>query len=423
MGEVYRARDTRLNREVALKLLPPTFSADPERLARFTREAQTFALLNHANIAYIYGLEETATGQMLVMELVEGETLADRIARTDRRGIPLEEALSITRQIADAVEAAHDRGIVHRDLKPANVKIRPDGMVKVLDFGLAKALQRGDAPDLANSPTFTGLGTQAGVILGTAAYMAPEQATGKPVDKRADIWAFGCVFLEMLTGCRAFRGNSVSEILAAVLRDAPPLETLPPTTPSAVRRLLDRCLQRDPAKRLRDIGDARIELDAAGIEPAVPAPRRTRSIAGAAAMSATVVAALAAGAVWLLKPDASPPLRKSELALPATGVAPGTVRLSPDGSRDELLFLKTDTANPNRAQLLSAAVNDGPSVTVGSPALLFEVPLADVSGGYDVSPDGKTLYLARPAPVRTDQPTRQRYVLIQNWIAEFSRPR
>ena len=202
MGEVYRARDTRLNREVALKLLPSTFSADPDRLARFTREAQTLALLNHANIAQIYGLEETATGQVLVMELVERETLADRIAGTDRRGIPLDEALSIARQIADAVEAAHDRGIVHRDLKPANVKIRPDGMVKVLDFGLAKALQRGDAPDLANSPTFTGLGTQAGVILGTAAYMAPEQATGKPVDKRTDIWAFGCVLLARSAGPR-----------------------------------------------------------------------------------------------------------------------------------------------------------------------------------------------------------------------------
>ena len=352
MGEVYRARDTRLNREVALKLLPSTFSADPDRLTRFTREAQTLALLNHANIAQIYGLEETATGQVLVMELVEGETLADRIAGTDRRGIPLDEALSIARQIADAVEAAHDRGIVHRDLKPANVKIRPDGMVKVLDFGLAKALQRGDAPDLANSPTFTGLGTQAGVILGTAAYMAPEQATGKPVDKRTDIWAFGCVLLEMLTGCRAFEGNSVSEILAAVLRDAPPLETLPPTTPSAVRRLLDRCLQRDPAKRLRDIGDARIELDAAGIEPAVPATRRTRSISGAAAISATVVAVLTAGAVWLLKPDASPPLRKLELTLPATGVPLGTVQLSPDGTRvayvagDHLFIRRLDDLAP-----------------------------------------------------------------------------
>ena len=349
---MYRARDTRLNREVALKILPSAFSEDPDRLARFAREAQTLALLNHPNIAQIYGLEESAAGRVLVMELVEGETLADRIARTNGRGIPLEEAISIARQIADAVEAAHDRGIVHRDLKPANVKIRPDAMVKVLDFGLAKALQRTEAPEHAESPTLTAEATQAGVILGTAAYMAPEQATGKQVDKRADIWAFGCVLFEMLTGRRAFKGDSVSEILAAVLRDAPSLERLPPTTPSAVRRLLDRCLQRDPAKRLRDIGDARLELDSAGTEPVVAATRRTRSISGAVAISATLAAGLAAGAVWLLKPDASPPLRKLELALPATGVALGSVQLSPDGTRvayvagDHLFVRRLDDLDP-----------------------------------------------------------------------------
>jgi serine/threonine protein kinase len=281
MGEVYRARDTRLHREVALKLLPATFATDPDRLARFSREAQTLAALNHPNIAQIYGLDETGTGPVLVIELVEGETLAERIARDPGRGLPLDEALAIARQIAEALEAAHERGIVHRDLQPANVKLRPDGTVKVLDFGLAKAVEgwRGDAAEsgLANSPTLTANRTQAGMILGTAAYMAPEQATGKPVDRRADIWAFGCVLFEMLTGRGLFQGNSVSEILAAVLRDAPPLHTLPATTPPAVRRLLDRCLQREPKKRLRDIGDARLELDAVGTEPEVVPPSRRRN--------------------------------------------------------------------------------------------------------------------------------------------------
>jgi eukaryotic-like serine/threonine-protein kinase len=361
MGEVYRARDTRLHREVALKLLPPTFAADPDRLARFTREAQTLAALNHPNVAQIYGLDETATGPVLVIELVEGETLAERIARDEGRGLPQDEALAIARQIAEALEAAHERGIVHRDLKPANVKMRPDGTVKVLDFGLAKAVEgwRGDAADsgLANSPTFTANATQAGMILGTAAYMAPEQATGRPVDRRADIWAFGCVLFEMLTGRGLFHGDSVGEILAAVLRDAPALHTLPPTTPRGVRRLLDRCLQREPKKRLRDIGDARLELDAVENEPEVlrPTPQK-RFAAGTVAAWAAIsiaLAGLAGAAGWSLKRNPGIPLRKLEVAIPATGVSIGTVRLSPDGTRlayvagDRLFVRRLDTVGPH----------------------------------------------------------------------------
>lgn len=361
MGEVYRARDTRLHREVALKLLPATFATDPDRLARFTREAQTLAALNHPNIAQIYGLDETGTGPVLVIELVEGETLAERIARDQGRGLPLDEALAIARQIAEALEAAHERGIIHRDLKPANVKLRPDGTVKVLDFGLAKAVEgwRGDAVESgpANSPTFTANATQAGMILGTAAYMAPEQATGRPVDRRADIWAFGCVLFEMLTGRGLFHGNSVSEILAAVLRDAPPLQTLPATTPPGVRRLLDRCLQREPKKRLRDIGDARLELDAVENEPEVlPPTRQKRSVAGVVAFwaaTAVTLGGLAGAAGWFLKRDASIPLRKLEIAIPPTGVSVGTVQLSRDGTRlayvatDHLFVRHLDALNPH----------------------------------------------------------------------------
>ena len=259
MGEVYRARDTKLNRNVAIKVLPESFAQDAERLARFTREAQTLAALNHPNIAQIYGLE----GAALVMELVEGEDLSQHIARG---AMPLPEALATARQIADALEAAHELGIVHRDLKPANVKVRPDGTVKVLDFGLAKALDpsassSGAGASPSNSPTLTAHGTQLGMIIGTAAYMAPEQARGKPVDRRADIWAFGVVLYEMLTGARAFAGDEVSDVLAAVLRQDIDLAALPAATPSSVRRLLRRCLERDPRKRLSSIGDARLELE------------------------------------------------------------------------------------------------------------------------------------------------------------------
>jgi serine/threonine-protein kinase len=261
MGEVYRARDGKLNREVAIKVLLPNVIADPDRIARFRREAQVLASLNHPNIAHIHGIEEADGVTALVLELVEGEDLAERLARGP---IALEDAVPIAVQIAEALEAAHDLGITHRDLKPANIKLRPDGTVKVLDFGLAKAVDpHGSSSATAmNSPTLSMHATQAGVILGTAAYMSPEQARGKVVDRRADIWAFGVVLYEMLTGQRPFKGDDVTDILASVLKDTPAFDALPPSTPPQVRWVVERCLQRDPKARLRDIGEARIQLAA-----------------------------------------------------------------------------------------------------------------------------------------------------------------
>jgi len=260
MGEVYRARDINLNREVALKTLPDAFAHDPDRLTRFIREAQTLAALNHPHIAHVHGLEQSEGVRALVMELVDGEDLAHRIARG---AIPVDDVLPLARQIAEALEAAHEQGIVHRDLKPANIRIRPDGSLKVLDFGLAKAFDPSGAAntDALNSPTISAHATQVGIILGTAAYMAPEQAKGKAVDRRADIWAFGCVLYEMLTGTRAFPGDGVSDTLASVIKSAPELTKLPTATPPGVRQLLSRCLQKDPHKRLQAIGDARIVIE------------------------------------------------------------------------------------------------------------------------------------------------------------------
>ncbi len=265
MGQVYRATDTTLSRHVAIKILPDAFASDPDRMARFEREAKTLASLNHQHIAAIYGFEKSGGLHALVMELVEGEDLSQRIARG---AIPLDEALPIAKQIAEALEAAHEQGIVHRDLKPANIKVRSDGAVKVLDFGLAKALDTADgrrqtADAGANSPTITSPAmTQAGMILGTAAYMSPEQARGKAVDKRADIWAFGCVLHEMLTSTRLFGGDSVPETLGLIFSREPDLTTLPTATPARVHTLIARCLVKDPRQRLRDIGEARLALDA-----------------------------------------------------------------------------------------------------------------------------------------------------------------
>src|SRR5208282_2966431 len=259
MGEVYRARDAKLGRDVALKVLPEAFARDAERMARFQREAKVLASLNHPNIASIYGLEDSGATHALVMELVEGPTLADRI----RSGpIPIDEALRIAKQMCEALEYAYERGIVHRDLKPANVKVTSDDAVKVLDFGLAKAIE-GDASsiDITTSPTMSRMATLAGVLLGTAAYMSPEQAKGKPVDRRADIWAFRCVLYEMLTGKQTFTGETVTDTLASVIKEEPDWSQLPAATPIRVRVLLQRCLQKDPKQRLRDIGDARISLD------------------------------------------------------------------------------------------------------------------------------------------------------------------
>ncbi|MDA2927445.1 serine/threonine protein kinase, partial [Acidobacteria bacterium AH-259-G07] len=242
MGEVYRAEDTSLKREVAIKVLPEQFTKDPRRLARFEREAQLLASLNHPNIAAIHSFEHADGIHFLVLELVEGETLAERVAKGP---LPVEEALEVCRQIAEGVEAAHEKGVIHRDLKPANVKITPEGIVKVLDFGLAKALE-GEIPvtDISHSPTLSDAMTRAGVILGTAGYMSPEQAKGKSVDKRADVWAFGCVLYELLTGKRTFHGETITETVAKVLESQPDWEALPGNTPGNMRTLLRRCLQR-----------------------------------------------------------------------------------------------------------------------------------------------------------------------------------
>jgi serine/threonine-protein kinase len=351
MGEVYCARDTRLKREVALKILPDTFASDPERLARFQREAEVLASLNHPNIAAIHGLEDRA----LVLELVEGETLADRIARGP---VPLDEALPIARQIAEALEAAHDRGIIHRDLKPANIKLRPDGTVKVLDFGLAKLADVGrvlsdpsrgagseDLAQLSLSPTITSpaLITGAGVLLGTAAYMSPEQAKGKPVDKRADIWAFGCVLFEMLAGVRAFGGDEIAETMAAVIRGEPDWQQLPRESTPSIRRLLRRCLVKDPKQRLSEAATARMEIDDAQREQplAETSGRRRSPIRSMAPYVATAVvaAAVALPLGWLnvgSPGDTRTPMRFT-LELPqGAQLAPNArqrLAISPDGSR------------------------------------------------------------------------------------------
>ena len=270
MGEVYRATDTSLDRQVAIKVLPDAFASAAERLARFEREAKVLASLNHPNIGAIYGLEKSGDTRALVLELVEGPTLADRIAQGS---IPLDEALPIAKQIAEALEAAHEQGVIHRDLKPANIKLRPDGTVKVLDFGLAKAFEpEAGSVSASMSPTIslTAAATQMGMVIGTAAYMAPEQAKGRVVDKRADVWAFGCVLYEMLTGRRTFDGDDISEVMAGVIKSEPEWDELPTELPPALRTYLRRCLQKDPRERIRDIGDVRLAMAGAFDVPAPP---------------------------------------------------------------------------------------------------------------------------------------------------------
>jgi serine/threonine protein kinase/Tol biopolymer transport system component len=328
MGEVYRARDTRLGRDVAIKILPHVFSTDSERTARFEREARLLAALNHPHIGAIHGLEESDGVRALVLELVEGETLAERIARGP---VPITEALQIARQIAEALDAAHEKGIVHRDLKPANIKITPDGLVKVLDFGLARASAGdGSGPDLTKSPTITVGATDKAVILGTAAYMSPEQARGKPVDKRTDIWAFGCVLFEMLTGKPAFPGDTVSDTIAAILEREPDWSALPAATPTPIRRLLERCFEKDPRRRQRDIGDAEPYLqESTAIVPTLV----TRPRAGARNKWAFAAMATAAVlAAYVLGRRSIDPVALNELSSRPT-MAPASMALSPDGTQ------------------------------------------------------------------------------------------
>jgi Tol biopolymer transport system component len=359
MGEVYRARDTRLGRHVAIKSLPSAFAQDPERVARFKREAQLLAALNHPHIAGIHGLEESNGSQFLVLEFVDGETLADRVAKGP---IPLAEALRIAREVVDALEAAHEKGIIHRDLKPANVALTAEGKVKVLDFGLARyeAGEVGSSVDVTASPTLAYAGTQAGIILGTAAYMSPEQAKGRPVDKRSDVWAFGCLLFEMLTGKKAFEGEDVSDTLAAILRGEPDWSALPADVPPALRTLIKRCLERDRRARIPDLSVVRFLmadnadsdlLSASGLhgKPVVDAPTRQRALVPwllAALLAIGLAGVVAAWSPWRRVASATP-VRVSMEVGANTSLLPifSAVALSSDGTM--LAFVGADGPNPS----------------------------------------------------------------------------
>ena len=397
MGEVYRARDSGLNRDVAIKVLPALFALDPDRLTRFEREAQVLASLNHPNIAHIYGAERAAGTLALVMELVEGEDLAQRLARGP---LPLDEALAIARQIADGLEAAHEQGIIHRDLKPANIKVREDGAVKLLDFGLAKALgaeSASAAADRAHSPTFTSPAmTQMGMIIGTAAYMAPEQAKGKAVDKRADIWAFGVVLYEMLTGASAFRGESVTETLAAVIGGEPDMTALPANVPAGIRGLIARCLRKDPRVRLRDIGDARQALeDSSGADGAgAPARANASGLRLLVPWAIAAAAIFAAVAAWILpgrSPVAHQAIRRFTIDLPWHSVPNWNdfdVALSPRATH---IAYYGRRANENDVSVYVRALDS-----------LDAAPLADAreARAMAFSPDGEWIALVDPHGVR-----------------------
>ena len=383
MGEVYQAHDTKLGRDVAIKVLPEAFAHDPQRLSRFQREAKLLASLNHPNIATIHGLEESSGTHYLVMELVPGETLRERVARDG--ALPVDEALGIARQIAEALEAAHEKSIIHRDLKPANVKVTPEGKVKVLDFGLAKAFAGEESgSDPSNSPTLSQAATLQGVILGTAAYMSPEQAKGKAVDKRTDIWAFGAVLYELLCGRAAFQGEDVTDILAAVVMKEPDWTHLPEAGPPAIRTLLRRCLRKDRRQRLSDASTLRIE-----IEDALAAPTTAESIATSRAANwrqavpwaaAVVLSTVVGAAVWDLKP--SPPAAQSPAHL-VVALPPGdristvhvNVALSPDGSQLAYVAIRGGSQ-----QLLLRAL-DSPEAK----------PIPGTEGAYNpfFSPDGQ----------------------------------
>jgi len=421
MGEVYRARDTSLGRDVAIKILPRHFAADAGRLARFEREARVLATLNHPHIGAIYAVVEVGDVRGLVLEMVEGQTLADRLARGP---LPMDEALRAAHQIADALEAAHEKGVVHRDLKPSNIKITPHGVVKVLDFGLAKALAEG-APAPSQSSTTSAGRTTAGAILGTAAYMSPEQARGQTVDKRADIWAFGCVLFEMVTGGSAFARDNSTDTIVAVVSAEPSWQSLPRDTPAGVRRVLTRCLQKDAARRLHDIADARLELEDAAAAPvdAAPAPRR-RSRAAIAAIPIAIVAALAV--LWAVRdrlrpgaepapPEArvtrltdfpgleeSPAISPDGKSVAFTGGVGGTrqifVRLVAGGAPLQITHEPVDHESPRWSRDSSTILYFSPAVQGTVQGSIWEIPalggvprrIANSVGGADVNPiDGR----------------------------------
>ena len=401
MGQVWQATDTQLGRQVALKILPDAFAADPDRLARFKRETQILASLNHPNIAAIYGIEEAEGTRALVLELVEGPTLADRIAQG---AIPIEDALPIAKQIAEALEAAHEAGVIHRDLKPANIKVREDGTVKVLDFGLAKALDPNPEGDPSQSPTLTAAATQMGVILGTAAYMSPEQGKGKTADRRSDVWAFGAVLYEMLAGRRAFQGEDVSDTLVSVFRDDPDWSRLSDDVPARVRQAIQVCLQKEPKQRVRDVAAVRLAMEGA-FETTVSAPTEPAVVPTlpvwqrpVSALGALLIAVLLTGVgVWSLTRPAPP--RVARFPIPLAGGQTFTytgwplVAVSPDGSQvvyqanrslwlrpvDQLQAIQVPGTEGGAGAFFLA---DGQSIGFWAPSQLKKV---SVSGGAPVT--------------------------------------
>jgi serine/threonine-protein kinase len=386
MGVVYRAHDTKLGRDVAIKALPDAFANDPDRLQRFQREAQVLASLNHPNIAHIYGLEESDKTRCIVMELVEGETLQERLKRG---AIPVDEALPIAKQIAEALEAAHKRGIIHRDLKPGNVMLAKDGKVKVLDFGLAKALQEQQPSNLSNSPTLVTAASMPGVILGTAAYMSPEQARGTEADNRSDIFSFGAVLYEMLTGTQAFQGGTASDVLAAILKTEPDLSSLPKVNVRMLD-LLRRCLDKNPERRWQAAGDLRIEIENALANTAIPVigatpAGRRQWIWQTVAVAALLALALTLWAPWrVTAPPTTPatPLRLNvefgaDVGLGANIAGNSALALSPDGSVLAFVGIKNSISQIYLRRL----------------GQLQALPLAGTSGASSpfFSPDGQWL--------------------------------
>ena len=383
MGEVWRADDTTLGRQVAIKILPESLAQDADRLSRFEREAKVLASLNHPGIATIHGLEQAHGLRFLVLELVEGEDLSVRLARGQP---PIEEALAWAIQLAEALEVAHEQGIIHRDLKPANVMITPDGKVKVLDFGLAKALDPVSSPmgDSSTSPTMTSARTMAGMILGTASYMSPEQAKGKPVDRRADIWAFGVVLHEMLSGRKLFDGESVPETIATVLMGEPDMTALPANTPLRVRRLLERCLRKDAQSRLRDIGDARLVIEEAlaghewkTVAGTGVAPRRSPWIATALVLGGLIVGAV--GGKFLL-PDSTATARTTRVSIVTEVTTEPIAAISPDG--------KTLVYTGEESGLYTRAIDSYDETLL---------PGTEKSGFFTFSPNGRWLAFVRDA--------------------------
>jgi len=440
MGEVYRARDTKLNRDVALKVIPDTFALDPDRVSRFKREAQVLASLNHSNIAAIYGIEESGDVRALVMELVEGETLEEKLRKSEVSslksevlGLPLDEALPMARQIAEALEAAHEKGIIHRDLKPANIKVTPDGVVKVLDFGLAKMLgdgspRQGDGsprdvygdPSPVSSPTITTPAmTAAGVILGTAAYMSPEQARGKSVDAHTDLWAFGCVLYEMLTGRRAFPGESVTDTLSAVVSRDPAWEALPQTTPAAVHRLLRRCLMKDRKQRLASASDARLDIEDA-LSPTAsiatqthPQTRRRSALVFSLGLGAGLIAAVGA---YMLGTNASraasPPPAVTRLVIqpPAgTQIISGHREIAVSADGRQVAFIARGAAHQH--------------IYVRR---LDELESHQVAGTEDASdlafsPDGQRFLLIKEGGGADQTAAPRQVIVVQHWVEELKR--